>query len=374
MPTVLIVGGYGAFGGRAAERLARDADLEIVIAGRHIDRAATAATSLAATPQVRARISHAACDARTLTAADLATIAPHVIINASGPFQAQDYTVARAAIEARCHYLDLADARGFVTGISALDTAARNAGCLVVSGASSVPGLSSAIVRELAPRLANTTSLDIGISPGNSFDPGLATTQSILGYVGRPLRMLIDGAWQDAHGWQGTRRHSFPQIGTRWLGYGDVPDLDLFPKHYPTLTTMRFHAGVEVAMFHFGVWLISWGVRAGRVRNPSALAGPLLSMKRKLAMLGSDRGGMYVALAGTDHGGCPRRLVFELEAGSGHGPYIPAMASTILARKLCRGELTATGAMPCFDLFTLADFDAAVADLDIRHAVREETT
>ena len=373
MATVLIVGGYGAFGGRAAERLANDEDLHVIVAGRDLGRASAAAAAVAARPDTRARISHAALDARTLTAVELAQLHPDVVINASGPFQTQDYTLARAAIEARCHYLDLADARGFVGGIGALDAHARAAGRLVVSGASSVPGLSSAIVRELVPHLAKFTSLDVGISPGNSFDPGLATTQSILGYVGCPLRMLIGGAWQVAHGWQGTHRHRFAHLGARWLGYADVPDLDLFPRHYPTLETMRFHAGVEVAMFHFGMWLVSWGVRIGLVRHPQVLARPLLAMKRRLQWLGSDRGGMYVALAGHDHAGISRRLTFELVADSGHGPYIPAMASVILARKLCRGELAMIGAVPCFDLFTLAEFDAAVADLDIHHALREET-
>ena len=29
--------------------------------------------------------------------------------------------------------------------------------------------------------------------------------------------------------------------------------------------------------------------------------------------------------------------------------------------------------MPCFDLFSLAEFEAAVTDLDIAHTLRQET-
>ena len=68
-----------------------------------------------------------------------------MLINATGPYQEQDYSLARACIAAGVHYLDLADARAFVTGIGVLDAEARSAGVLAVSGASTVPGLSGAV-------------------------------------------------------------------------------------------------------------------------------------------------------------------------------------------------------------------------------------
>src|SRR5690606_1714050 len=153
----------------------------------------------------------------TLSPDALRATGARVVINASGPFQAQDYTVARAAIEAGCHYLDLADARAFVTGITALEGAARDANVLVASGASSVPGLSSAVVRPPAGRLATVDTIDIGISPGNSFHPGEATTASVLSQAGKPFTMLRDGRMEITHGWQGLRRHAFPGLGTRWI-------------------------------------------------------------------------------------------------------------------------------------------------------------
>jgi len=60
-------------------------------------------------------------DAESITADHLMAERASLVINASGPFQTQDYRVARAAIDAGAHYVDLTDARGFVTGIGALD-------------------------------------------------------------------------------------------------------------------------------------------------------------------------------------------------------------------------------------------------------------
>ena len=73
--------------------------------------------------------------------------------------------------------------------------------------------------------------VSIVIAPGNSFDPGLATTQSILGTLGSPFAVPRDGRMATTlHGWQGVRRRHCPGLGERWVGDCDVPDLDLLPR------------------------------------------------------------------------------------------------------------------------------------------------
>jgi hypothetical protein len=44
---------------------------------------------------------------------------------------------------------------------------------------------------------------------------------------------------------------------------------------------------------------------------------------------------------------------------------VPAIAAVILAKQLAMGQGPPPGARPCFRLFSLADFDAEIADLDI---------
>ena len=308
---------------------------------------------------------HVALDVTTVDAEALRQTGAKVVVNASGPFQSQDYRLAEAAISAGMHYVDLADARAFVTGVGVLDAAAKAAGVLVVSGASTVPAVSSAVVDHYAGRFARLRSITYGISPGNSFDPGEATTASILGAVGLPFSTQIAGRCQTVHGWQGIGRHRFPGIGRRWMGYCDIPDLGLFPSRYSGIETVRFKAGVEVGAFHLGLWLVSWLVRLGLLRRPGWLAAPLLAMKRRLGFLGTDRGGMFVTLEGNDATGEEKRIDWHLEAMNGHGPYIPTIAAVLLARRLARGEEVLTGAMPCVGLVTLDQIQAEVADLDI---------
>lgn len=369
MTGVLIVGGYGAFGCLIAERLARDDGSQIIIAGRCRHKAATACETLRQKIAARASIAPAALDVTTCRESDLRTIAPKIVINAAGPYHKHDYHLARCAIDAGCHYIDLADNRQFVTGITALNDAANRSSVSVISGASSVPGLSSAVVNKYAPEFATLNEIHIGISPGNHFDPGPATTASVLANIGKPFPMLIDGRRMQVYGWQNLSRQRIGALGQRWVANVDVPDLTLFPNAEPTLRTVTFKAGLEISLFHLGLWSASWLVRTGVVRSLESWSPLLRRLKSRMQFLGSDRGGMFIDMHGINAHGKQKKLSWTLVAKNGHGPYIPATASVILARKLLSDNALDSGAYPCFKRFSLADFDRAVADLAIYHTI-----
>lgn len=368
---IVIVGSTGAFGARIAELLARGGDADLILAGR--TRASLEAQADTLSRGAGRAVRHAVLDAGGTRARDLAELGARLVINASGPFKGSSYALARAAIAAGCHYIDLADAREFVGGFGVLDAAARAANVLAVSGASSVPGVSSAVVAQCRSRFARFDALDIAISPGNAFDPGVATVASVLGGVGQPIRMLHDGAWRTVYGWQGLGRRSFGEAGQRWLSYVDVPDLDLFPAHEGGLKSVRFRAGLEVSLFHLGLWGASWLVRSGAVRSLTAIAARLLAVKRALSWLGSDRGGMIVEMRGAGHDGQPKTVTWLLVAKSNHGPYVPALASVALAKRLASGAETRRGAMPCYETVGLADILTEASGLDIMCTTNEET-
>ena len=367
-PRVLVLGGYGAFGARAVERLARTGCIALVVAGRNPEQGQTFCAGI--TRRFGASCSFVRLDAGTLQASDLAAIAPDVVINASGPYQGQDYRVARAALGASAHYVDLSDSSAFTTGLAALDSEARRAGKLAASGASSVPALSAAVVDHFLPRFSTLRSVTTFISPGNSFDPGLATARSILATIGRPIAGFSGGRQTQRLGWQGLARVTMPGLGARWIGDCDAPDLAIFPKRYPGLENVRVCAALEIGVFHLALWAASGLVRAGLVSRPESLASPLLGLKRRLHWLGSDRGGMSVTIEGTGPGGNPLAIVWSLLARDGHGPNIPAIPATIIADKLVAGTLHTRGAMPAVGLFSLQEFRDAVTDLAISDTER----
>ena len=351
---ILVVGGYGLFGGRVVAALANDPALALIVAGRSGERAAGFVAGLG---ERAATVEVAALDTTAVTfACQLAELRPDLVIDTAGPFQDRDYRVAEAALAIGAHCIDLADGRAYVAGIGTLDVAARTANRWVVSGASSVPGLNAAVVAAMRPRFSSLELVETAISPGNRTARGWATMLAILGYVGKPYRVLRDGRWQVAHGWQTMRKMHVANVGTRWVASCEVPDLDVLPLRYPELRTVEFRAGLELWRMHFGLWLGSLVVRFGPLRSMLPFARPLFALSERWQDIGSDVGVMQVLLRGRDHEGEPLALTWTLVAREGDGPQIPATASVLLARKLARGELTGNGATACIDLFTLDEF------------------
>jgi hypothetical protein len=353
---ILILGGYGQFGAHIASGLARDVGLQLILAGRRHEPAQALCDALAQRG-ARAQLQALALD---LDAEDfparLAQAAPDLLIHTAGPFQRRDYRVAETALALGAHYIDLADARDFVTGIGALDEQARRAQRWAITGASSVPGLSAAVVEAHRGRFGVLESVESAISPGNRSEPGLATTRAILGYVGRPFPLLRDGRWVSTHGWQSLRRLRAPGLRTRWLARCDVPDLALLPQRYPELRCCDFRAGLELKRMHLGLWLASWAVRTGLVTDLPRHAERLLAQRARWRDRGGDTGLMRIDLRGRDAAGRALHLRWTLRADDGDGPQVPATAAIVLARKLATGELRGAGARACLDFFSLNEF------------------
>jgi saccharopine dehydrogenase-like NADP-dependent oxidoreductase len=365
MHTVLVLGGYGFFGQRISEALAADVAVRVLVAGRNPAKAAEVVGRLGL-PSDRS----VALDANDpQLAARLRELRVDTLIHTAGPFQSQGYAVAQAAIDAGCHYIDLADGREFVTGIERLDGLARERGVTVVSGASSVPALSSAVIDRYLPQFQRLDSIEFGISSG-ARSPGLATVRGVFSYCGKPIREWRRGAWRTTYGWLDLRRHRFPDpVGWRFIGSCDIPDLTLFPKRYPTVRTVSFHAGFAGDLGHLVVWALAALVRVRLLPSLRPFAAPLNHMSRWMEPWLSDQGGMFVALVGEGTEGKLLHVNWNLLARQNHGPHIPCGAAIALARKLANGATLPKGAMPCVGLLTVKEFLSPLRNLDIREVV-----
>lgn len=354
MLPILILGGYGNFGKRIARALA-ESGVPVIIAGRDRAKAEALAREL---PHALA----AAFDVKRDLAAQLAALKLAVVVNTCGPFQSADYAVAEACIAQGVHYIDLADGRAFVTGITVLDAQAKAAGVCVISGASTVPGLSSAVLEAYQHEFSTIHEMVFGISPGQKAERGLATTQGILTYVGRPLAPFA--GHQRVYGWQDIYRQRYPELGARWMANCEIPDLDLLPARYG-IRSIRFSAGLELAPLHLGLWALSWLVRLGVSLDLPRYAPKLLAISNYFDRFGSADGGMHVLLRGADMQGNPHERCWYIIVKDGYGPHIPTIPAIVLATRLARGETLAAGAYPCVGLVGLDEYIAALAKYPI---------
>ena len=357
----IVIGGHGNFGARICRALAADEGIEVFAAGRRSAKAHDAGVH-AATLDIASPDFPAA----------LAALRPGVVIHCAGPFQDQDYTVASAAIAAGAHYIDLADGRRFVSNFSAaLDGAAHAADVLAVSGASTLPALSSAVIDSITARFRSVKGIWIAIAPGQRMPRGGATMAGVLSYAGRSFQWLSGGRWSTAWGWQELRRIRFAGLGVRWAAACDVPDLELLPERYSSARTVEFHAALELGIQHLALWMVAALRRSGISVPVERWVDKLDRAASFLEVLGGDRGGMLVAIACERLDGSRALLEWHLTAEAGHGPEIPCMAAILLARKLARGELALRGAFPCMGLLALEEFESEFRRWRISALIRE---
>lgn len=357
MKRVLIIGGYGNFGRFITTSLAREDNLDLIIGGRTLSKAQSLARQVNAAAVV--------IDIHKNLLERLQEIKPDIVIHTSGPFQSQGYDVAEACIDCGAHYIDLADSREFVSEIDTLDEKAKQADRLVVSGASSVPCLTSALIEHYKNEFERLETVSCGITTAQKTTRGVATTAAILSYTGKSFKTLINGEQSDVYGWQGLHARKYSGLGWRLLGNCNVPDLALFPRIYPDLKTVRFYAGLELPFIHITLWALSWLVRIGLIRNLQLSAPLLLRLSFLFDWFGSANSGFYMDLTGKDKNGDNKTIHFELTARSGDGPYIPCMPAILLAKKLANNEIKEVGATPCVGIISKKEYLDALEPLDI---------
>ena len=131
-----------------------------------------------------------------------------------------------ACIAAGVNYIDIADARDFVAQVPVLDARAKTAGVFVISGASTTPALSHAVIEQLTQGWRGIHSIFVGVTPGNRAPRGEAVVRAILSYVGAPFKIFANGSWREVTGWSGNERRAVPGIGFRNFVPCETPDQD----------------------------------------------------------------------------------------------------------------------------------------------------
>jgi hypothetical protein len=365
---VLVIGGGGVFGSRLVIGLLQTTTLSVVIAGRTVASLERnlASLGLSGGPGAQERLTCVVMDAATVSADVLASTLAFVVVDAAGPYQGSDYHLARAAIKAHIHYVDLADARDFVSGFAALDAEAKAAGVVALTGASSTPALSNAVLDSLCEGWTRVDRVEIAISPGNRAPRGLSVIRSILSYAGRPVRVFSDGAWRQAPGWGMLVRREVPEIGRRWLSLSETPDLDIVPERFGVTDAVVFRAGLELPLLHLGLWAASLPVRFGLAKTLAPLSRVVRLAAMAFEPFGSDRGGMTVLATGLDAKGEPVRGEWHLVAEAGDGPYVPTLPALAILRALVDGRITKPGASACVGMLSLADMEVEFTGRRIR--------
>ena len=271
----------------------------------------------------------------------------------------QCYGVIDACIAAGIHYLDFADAADFVFGVSRFDELAKTAGVFALSGVSSFPVLTAAVLREMAKTM-DIVTVEGGIAPSPYAGIGLNVMRAVVGYAGAPVKLQRGGKQAYGIGLAESLRFTIAVPGKLPLrnihfSLVDVPDLQVIPPEHTTLTDIWMGAGPVPEILHRMLNLLA-KARA-RFGLPSLVPlSRLFYTILNVMKFGEHRGGMFVRARGVRDGQQIEQS-WHLLAEGNDGPYIPSMAIEALIRKFLDGKMPENGARPGTHALELDDYD-----------------
>jgi hypothetical protein len=371
---ILILGGYGTFGGRLARLLADEARLTLLIAGRSRAKAEAFCAALGgAASAVPTEL-----DRERDIEPQLRAIKPDLVVDASGPFQGygtNPYRVVEAAITLGIHYLDLSDGASFVRGIACFDVAARARGVFMLSGVSSYPVLTVAVVRRLSAGMTRIETIAGGVAPSPHADIGRNVIHAIASYAGKPVALLRDGRKTTAHALIDSRLFTIAPPGrlplhARRFSLVEVPDLELLPELWPSLRTVWMGVGTVPEIWLRGLNALAWLVRLRLLPSLTAFT-TLIHNARTLLSWGEHRGGMFINVGGTLADGTQVERSWHMIAEGDDGPFVPSMAAEVIIRHCLAGRMPAPGARAGVNDVELADYEATFARRRITTGTRQ---
>ncbi|TLY47801.1 MAG: saccharopine dehydrogenase [Gammaproteobacteria bacterium] len=358
---VLILGATGTFGRKIAKGLV-ERNIAIIISGRH-EEPLLALKKQLSKAAIDTCIDILCFDFKTRLSQELLRIRPLIVINAVGPYQTADFTTAINCILLGVSYIDLADAREYVNDFAILEEEAIKKNCIAITGASTLPCLSSAVLDHYKDEFKTIDSLVYGISLGQKAERGLATFKSILSYTGQRLEDF-PGITKKVYGWQDLYRQEYPLLGKRWMANCDVPDLDLLPSFFP-IKSIRFSAGIENTVAHLGLAFLAWLVRLKLPIKLQNYAETLLKWSHYFDRFGTDAGAMHMLMSGTDYQGNHKNIKWFLVAKAGDGSYIPTIPAIWLTKKILQEEISEIGAISAMRLMSLENYMSELKKLDV---------
>lgn len=371
---ILVVGGYGIFGGRLCELLASDSRLTLLVAGRSTHIAQQFCASL---PQGAQR-SPLVFDRNANVEQQLQQIQPDLVIDASGPFQdygSDPYHLVKACIAQGVNYMDFADGSEFVKGIGQFDADAKARKLFVLSGVSSFPVLTAAVTRQLSKGLERVLSIKGGIAPSPFAVVGLNVIRAIAAYAGKPLKIVRNGGPSIAYGLTDGMRYTISPPGylplrSTYFSLVDVPDLSVLPELWPQAQDIWMGAGPVPEVLHRMLNVLANLVRLGLLPSLKPFAR-LFHWAVSTLRWGEHRGGMFVEIEGALPDGSKTLRSWHLLAEGDDGPYIPCMALQALILKAAEGNYPPPGARAASGDLELEDYDQLFKVRTIVTGIRE---
>ena len=272
------------------------------------------------------------------------------VVNTSGPFVAGRYPVAQRCAACGVHYVDIASAHPYLRGMSTLGRRAKASGSLIVTGASIVPAVSTALVDYVVGEFERVSEIHTAVAPLDNGSNWFSAVRAMHVFSGQPMRVREAGQWRHTFAWSEPARVDFPRpVGRRRAYLCDVADLALFPQRYGA-KTVTFRAGFARPLLNYAMAVAG---RVGRryANKEGANAGAVRELNGLQDMLQSTTG-IQVVVRGHSQ---DREVVHTVSLISRDDSAMAIACSPALAllKTWVRVGVPQPGARTCVDLLNL---------------------
>jgi saccharopine dehydrogenase (NAD+, L-lysine-forming) len=273
MARILILGGYGHTGRLLARHLLEQSDAQIILAGRHLEKAQTYAEQLN-TEFNGKRVSALRADAATKQSLQVAMDAVDMLLVAVPATQHAD-TVINAAMESGVDYLDIQLDTKKLALLKSLEPEIERSGRCFITEAGFHPGLPSAMVRYAALQFDRLDSAVTAgyLNMGRALPYSEAVDELMEVFRHYQAQVFKNGAWTKGGSYEIRKVDFGGEIGVRKCFSMFFEELRALPEIYPTLREVGFF----ISETH---WFLDWFI------TPVVFAGLKLAPNRGIRPLG----------------------------------------------------------------------------------------
>ena len=241
MTKILILGGYGATGKVLAWYLLKWTAVEVVLAGRHPEKAKELVDQLKAEFNNR-RVCAVKVDAAQPEILEDALKGIDLLVVAS-PTTSYAELVIDAALKARVDYLDIQLSAEKLAYLQSRSEAISQSGCCFITEAGFHPGMSAAMVRHAASRIDNLVSADVFsyLNIGRSASYTEAVNELMETFKHYDSRVYRDGSWTKPNSYRMQKTDFGGDIGVRNCYPMYFEELGALPLAIPSLKQTGFY-------------------------------------------------------------------------------------------------------------------------------------
>ncbi|MHD0644085.1 saccharopine dehydrogenase family protein [Pseudomonas aeruginosa] len=300
---VLVLGASGHYGRQICEGLRNIDGVTVIAAGRNESRVAVIGTQL--------DIDHVEIDIRDdYLATTLDGTRADIVINAVGPFQGQDYNVAKSCIQAGIPcYIDIADCPQFVKGIQQLNQYAVNRQVMIISGMG-LGAVNAAVIDSMAKHFSKIDRITMGYT-GSGEMPGLASVKSALSCCGLPVSQVEGGRYTSFTGLHGLNYRYFAgDFAKRGLLNAEMPELPYIMDTYGP-STVRFQKGYGL-IGQRPVGMLAHLTKYGLLKGVAGFASTLKKIGNWVQVFSGGKSALFVDIDGRDHSNKQLETTMEL--------------------------------------------------------------